>query len=30
MSEYLKTQEGKSYFVTFTVVNWSDVFTRDC
>jgi REP element-mobilizing transposase RayT len=30
MSEYLKTQEGKTYFITFTVVDWIDVFTRDC
>jgi hypothetical protein len=30
MSEYLKNQEGKPYFVTFTVVDWIDVFTRDC
>ncbi|MES2559978.1 MAG: transposase [Bacteroidota bacterium] len=30
MSEYLKTEEGKTYFITFTVVDWIDVFTREC
>jgi hypothetical protein len=30
MSEYLKNQEEKPYFVTFTVVDWIDVFTRNC
>jgi REP element-mobilizing transposase RayT len=30
MSEFLKTEEGKSYFITFTVVDWIDVFTRAC
>ncbi len=29
MSEYLKTEEGKTYFVTFAVVDWIDVFTRE-
>ena len=30
MSEYLKTEEGKAYFITCTVVNWIDIFTREC
>ncbi|MES2559027.1 MAG: transposase [Bacteroidota bacterium] len=30
MSEYLKTEEGKPYFVTFTIVEWIDLFTREC
>ncbi|AMS25999.1 hypothetical protein AEM51_02205 [Bacteroidetes bacterium UKL13-3] len=30
MSEYLKTEEGKTYFITFAVVDWIDVFTREC
>lgn len=29
MSEFLKTEEGKTYFVTFAVVDWIDVFTRE-
>jgi putative transposase len=29
MSEYLKTEEGKTYFITFAVVNWIDAFTRE-
>jgi hypothetical protein len=29
MSEYLKTQEGKAYFITFSVVDGIVVFTRD-
>jgi putative transposase len=29
MSEYLKTEEGKTYFITFAVVDWIDVFTRE-
>ena len=28
MSEIYKTQEGKLYYVTLTVVGWIDVFTR--
>jgi putative transposase len=30
MSEYLKTEEGKTYFITFSVVDWIDIFTRAC
>jgi putative transposase len=30
MSEYLKTEEGKAYFITCTVINWIDIFTREC
>lgn len=29
MSEYLKIEEGKIYFVTFTIVDWIDLFTRE-
>jgi putative transposase len=29
MSEYLKIETGKSYFITFTVVDWLDVFLRE-
>ncbi len=29
MSEYLKMIEGKAYFITFTVVDWLDVFLKD-
>jgi putative transposase len=28
MSEFLKMEEGKCYFITFTVVDWLDVFAR--
>ena len=28
MSEFLKMEEGKCYFITFSVVNWLDVFAR--
>ncbi len=28
MSEFLKMEEGKCYFITFTVVKWLDVFVR--
>jgi len=28
MSDFVKMEEGKCYFVTFTVVGWLDVFTR--
>ena len=30
MSEYLKMEEGKPYFLTFTIVEWIDLFTREC
>lgn len=30
MSEYLKTEEGKPYFLTSTIVDWIDLFTRPC
>lgn len=30
MSEYLKIEEGKPYFITFTTVDWIDLFTREC
>lgn len=30
MSELLKIQSGKCHFLTLTVVNWVDVFTRLC
>lgn len=30
MSEYLKIEENKTYFITFTVVEWIDIFTREC
>jgi putative transposase len=30
MSEYLKMEEGKPYFITFTIVDWIDLFTRPC
>jgi putative transposase len=29
MSEYLKIEDGKCYFITFTVVDWLDVFIRE-
>ena len=29
MSEFLKIEEGKTYFITFTAVDWLDVFIRD-
>ncbi|MEI6507290.1 MAG: transposase [Bacteroidota bacterium] len=29
MSEFLKTEEGKAYFITCTVVDWIDIFTRE-
>src|SRR5574343_1601602 len=29
MSEFLKIEEGKCYFVTFTVIDWLDVFLRE-
>jgi REP element-mobilizing transposase RayT len=28
MSEFLKMEDGKCYFVTFTVVDWLDVFAK--
>jgi putative transposase len=30
MSEYLKIETGKPYFLTFTIVEWIDLFTREC
>ena len=30
MSEYLKIEENKVYFLTLTIVDWVDIFTRDC
>jgi REP element-mobilizing transposase RayT len=30
MSEYLKIEEGKPYFITYTLVDWIDLFTREC
>ncbi len=30
MSETLKIEEGKPYFITFTIVEWIDLFTREC
>jgi putative transposase len=30
MSEHLKIEEGKSYFITMTIVDWIDLFTREC
>lgn len=29
MSEYLKIEPGKCYFITFTVIEWLDVFIRE-
>ena len=29
MSEYLKIENDKTYFITFTIVDWIDLFTRD-
>lgn len=29
MSEYLKIEDGKCYFITFTVIDWLDVFLRE-
>lgn len=29
MSEFLKMEEGKCYFLTFTVTDWLDVFLRE-
>lgn len=30
MSEFLKIEEGKNYFITMTIVDWVDLFTREC
>lgn len=30
MSEFLKIEDGKNYFITMTIVNWIDLFTRAC
>ncbi len=30
MSEYLKIQCNKNYFITLTIVEWIDLFTREC
>ena len=30
MSEYLKIEDNKTYFITFTVIEWIDLFTREC
>ncbi len=30
MSEFLKIEEGKTYFITMTIVDWVDLFTREC
>ena len=30
MSEFLKIEDGKSYFITMTIVDWVDLFTREC
>ena len=30
MSEYLKMETGKPYFITLTIVEWIDLFTREC
>lgn len=30
MSEFLKIEDGKTYFITMTIVDWVDLFTREC
>lgn len=30
MSEFLKIEDGKAYFITMTIVDWVDLFTREC
>lgn len=30
MSEHLKIETGKTYFITMTIVDWVDLFTREC
>ncbi|MFA6261955.1 MAG: transposase [Bacteroidia bacterium] len=30
MSEYLKIEPNRNYFITLTVKDWVDVFTREC
>ncbi|TAE79339.1 MAG: transposase [Bacteroidetes bacterium] len=30
MSEFLKIEQGKVYFLTMTIVEWIDLFTREC
>jgi REP element-mobilizing transposase RayT len=30
MSEYLKIEACKTYFITITIVDWVDLFTREC
>ncbi|MES2688903.1 MAG: transposase, partial [Bacteroidota bacterium] len=29
MSEFLKIEAGKCYFITFTVIDWLDIFLRE-
>ena len=29
MSEFLKIEDGKAYFITFTVINWLDIFLKE-
>jgi putative transposase len=30
MSEFLKIEKGKNYFITMTISDWVDLFTREC
>ncbi len=30
MSEFLKIEKGNTYFITMTIVDWIDLFTREC